>query len=46
MVSAARRVGEQEGVGFHMEKKMGIDYSKARPPHERLNSPLVQTALE
>jgi tripeptide aminopeptidase len=45
VVAAAKRVGEQEGVGFNMEKKMGIDYSKARPPQERANHPLVQTAL-
>jgi tripeptide aminopeptidase len=45
VVSAARRVGEQEGVGFRMETKMGVDYSKARPQKERLNHPLVQTAL-
>ena len=45
VVSTARRIGEQEGVGFRMEKKMGIDYSKARPQAERLHHPLVQTAL-
>jgi tripeptide aminopeptidase len=45
VVSAARRIGEQEGVGFRMETKMGVDYSKARPQKERLNHPLVQTAL-
>ena len=45
LVSTARRIGEQEGVGFRMEKKMGIDYSKALPQKERLNHPLVQTAL-
>ncbi len=45
VVSTARKVGEQEGVGFRMEQKMGIDYSKARPQKERLNHPLVQTAL-
>ncbi len=45
VVSAARRVAEQEGVGFRMEKKFGVDYSKARPQKERLNHPLVQTAL-
>lgn len=43
--STARRIGEQEGVGFRMEKKMGIDYSKALPQAERLHHPLVQTAL-
>jgi acetylornithine deacetylase/succinyl-diaminopimelate desuccinylase-like protein len=45
VVSAARRIGEQEGVGFHMEHKMGVDYSKALPQQQRLNHPLVQTAL-
>jgi tripeptide aminopeptidase len=45
VVSTARRIGEQEGVGFRMEKKMGIDYSKALPQRERLNHPVVQTAL-
>jgi acetylornithine deacetylase/succinyl-diaminopimelate desuccinylase-like protein len=45
VVSAARRAAEQEGVGFRMERKMGIDYSKALPRKERLNHPLVQTAL-
>ncbi len=45
VVAAARRIGVTEGVGFRMEKKMGIDYSKARPQAERLNHALVQTAL-
>ena len=45
VVSTARRAGEQEGVGFRMERKMGIDYSKALPQKERLNHPVVQTAL-
>jgi tripeptide aminopeptidase len=45
VVSTARRIAETEGVGFRMEKKMGIDYSKALPQAERLNHPLVQTAL-
>lgn len=26
VVSTARRIAEQEGVGFRMERKMGIDY--------------------
>jgi acetylornithine deacetylase/succinyl-diaminopimelate desuccinylase-like protein len=43
--TAARRVGEQEGVGFHVEKSVLQDYSKARPRDERLNHALVQTAL-
>jgi acetylornithine deacetylase/succinyl-diaminopimelate desuccinylase-like protein len=45
VVSTARRAAEQEGVGFRMERKMGLDYSKALPQKERLNHPLVQTAL-
>jgi tripeptide aminopeptidase len=45
VVSTARRIAETEGVGFRMEKKMGIDYSKALPQRERLNHPLVQTAV-
>jgi tripeptide aminopeptidase len=45
VVSTARRIAEQESVGFRMERKMGIDYSKALPQKERLNHPLVQTAL-
>jgi acetylornithine deacetylase/succinyl-diaminopimelate desuccinylase-like protein len=45
VVSIAQRTGEQEGVGFRMEKKMALDYSKARPQQERLNHPVVQTAL-
>ena len=45
VVAAAKRIGEQESVGFRMEKKMGVDYSKARPQQERLQHPLVQTAL-
>ena len=45
VVSTAKRIGEQEGVGFRMERKMGVDYSKARPQKERLEHPLVQTAL-
>ncbi len=45
VVAIAQRTGEQEGVGFRMEKKMALDYSKARPPQERLNHPVVQTAL-
>jgi acetylornithine deacetylase/succinyl-diaminopimelate desuccinylase-like protein len=45
VTGAAKRIGEQEGVGFRMEKKMGIDYSKALPPQERQEHPLVRTAL-
>ena len=45
VVSTAKKAAETEGVGFRMEKKMGIDYSKARPKDERLNNPLVATAV-
>ncbi len=45
VVSTARRVGEEEKVGFRMEKKMGIDYSRALPPQQRRGHPLVQTAV-
>src|ERR1700735_4183176 len=40
VVSPARGLAGQEGVGFRMERKMGIDYSKALPQKERLNQPL------
>src|SRR5580692_5215465 len=43
--SAAQHAAEAEGVGFRVETKMAIDYSKARPKEQRLNDPLVQTAL-
>jgi tripeptide aminopeptidase len=45
VISTARAAADQEHVGFRMERKMGIDYSKARPREERLNHPVVQTAL-
>jgi len=43
--NVARHAADQEGVGFRMEKTALGDYSKARPKDDRLNSPLVQTAL-
>jgi acetylornithine deacetylase/succinyl-diaminopimelate desuccinylase-like protein len=43
--AAAHHAADQEKVGFRMEKNTFIEYSKARPGAERLNSPLVQTAL-
>jgi tripeptide aminopeptidase len=43
--SAAKVVADRSRVGFRMEKKSFLDYAKARPQAERLNSPLVQTAL-
>ena len=45
VVSTARRIAEQEGVGFRMERKLGIDYSQALPQQDRLNHPLVETAV-
>jgi acetylornithine deacetylase/succinyl-diaminopimelate desuccinylase-like protein len=45
VVATARRIADEEGVGFQMERKMAIDYSKALPAAERRNHPLVQTAL-
>src|SRR5262245_8468048 len=45
VVTAAREAAEKEGVGFRLERKMGVDYSRALPQKERLNHPLVQTAL-
>jgi tripeptide aminopeptidase len=45
VATTAKKIGEQEGVGFKMETKMGIDYSKALPQKERLEHPLVQTAV-
>ncbi len=45
VVATARHAAEQEGVGFRLERKMGVDYTRARPQKERLNHPLVQTAL-
>jgi tripeptide aminopeptidase len=43
--AAARGAGDAEHVGFRMEKSVLVEYSKARPKDDRLNSPLVQTAL-
>ncbi len=42
----ARHAAEQEGVGFRMEKKMGIDYSTGASERgtEKIH-PLVQTAV-
>lgn len=45
VVSAAKQAAEKAGVGFRMETQMSIDYSKARPALERLNLPVVQTAI-
>jgi len=46
VVSTARQAAEKEGVGFRTEEtSIGINYSKARTQSERLNQPVVQTAL-
>jgi len=45
VVSTAKNAAEKEGVGFRLERNIGIDYSKARPEAERRNHPLVQTAV-
>jgi len=45
VVSTVKQVGEKEGVGFRMESNISIDYSKALPQNQRLNLPVVQTAL-
>lgn len=45
VVSAATQAAQKEGVGFHMETVFSVDYSKAKPQSERLNQPVVQTAL-
>ena len=45
VVAVAKQAAEKEGVGFRMEEKSLGDYSKARPQSERLNQPVVQTAL-
>lgn len=46
VVSAAKQAAEKEGVGFRVEEQaVGVDYSKAHSQSERLNQPVVQTAL-
>ncbi len=45
VVSAARQAAEKEGVGFRTEERSMGDYSKARTKADRLNDPVVQTAL-
>ena len=45
VVSTAKRAADAEGVGFRVERGMGVDYSKALSKEERLAHPLVQTAL-
>jgi acetylornithine deacetylase/succinyl-diaminopimelate desuccinylase-like protein len=45
VVDAAERAAQRAGVGFRTETIIALDYPKARPREERLNHPLVQTAL-
>ncbi len=46
VVSTAWKAAEMEGVGFRLEEAtVGVNYSKARSQSERLNQPVVQTAL-
>ncbi|HSU67882.1 MAG TPA: M20/M25/M40 family metallo-hydrolase [Tepidisphaeraceae bacterium] len=45
VATTAKKIAEQEGVGFKMETKMGIDYSKALAQNERREHPLVRTAV-
>jgi acetylornithine deacetylase/succinyl-diaminopimelate desuccinylase-like protein len=46
VVSTAKKAAETEGVGFRVEEgAIAMDYSKALPQSERLNQPVVQTAL-
>jgi tripeptide aminopeptidase len=46
VVSAAKQAAEKEGVGFRTEETtVGVSFAKARPQSERLNMPVVQTAL-
>jgi acetylornithine deacetylase/succinyl-diaminopimelate desuccinylase-like protein len=46
VVSTAKQAAEKEGVGFKVEEtSVGVDYSKAKPQSERINLPVVQTAL-
>ena len=45
VTTVARKAADDGGVGFRMEKKMSIDYTKALPKQQRLEHPLVQTAL-
>jgi tripeptide aminopeptidase len=45
VATTAKKIAEQEGVGFKMETKMGIDDSKALTQNERREHPLVGTAV-
>jgi len=43
--AAAKHAADIGGVGFHFDKKEMADFAKARPQQERLNHPVVQTAV-
>jgi acetylornithine deacetylase/succinyl-diaminopimelate desuccinylase-like protein len=45
VIATAEGTAKTEGVGFRMERKMAIDYARARPQQERLSHQVVQTAL-
>jgi acetylornithine deacetylase/succinyl-diaminopimelate desuccinylase-like protein len=45
VVSAAQQAAEKEGVSFRKEETSIGSYSKALPQSERINQPVVQTAL-
>jgi acetylornithine deacetylase/succinyl-diaminopimelate desuccinylase-like protein len=45
VTSSAQRIAQEEHVGFRLERKIGIDYSKSLSREDRLNHPVVQTAV-
>ena len=45
VIDTAERAAQRAGVGFRKETVITLDYPQARPQEERLNHPLVQTAL-
>ena len=46
VVSTAKQAAEKEGVGFRTEEtSVGISFAKAKSQSERLNLPVVQTAI-
>ena len=45
VIDSARRAADEEHVAFRLEHTVLEDYSKALPKDQRLNHPLVQTAV-
>ena len=45
VVSTAQQAAQKEGVGFRKEETSIGNYAKALPQNERINQPVVQTAL-